>query len=407
MNTPGMPLQSTLRRVAASCALLGLAGIFLISSFVSLGPDRNETGYHQADFSALDHPEAWLQEGNRKYYVDLSADAASRLYRKAILANPLLIRAWLALAESEMVAGREKEGRQVLDTLSPFLDRVSTWKWQELLLAYEIRDEAYFKRCFNFVLHRLPHRVHEACYLAGNLWNGWEGTLAHVSAENREVFLKELIRAKEVEAALSLWPELVAQPGGPSQDLQLRFGEFLLSQKRLREAKDVWKGYLGGKECGIHDGGFEEQPLGQAFGWRVMRQNDVAVERSLEAPHEGSYSMHLRFNGARNVSFNSVYQIIPVEAGRGYNLSFARRSRNLTTDQGVAVEVSGYGCKGLNQRSAPVLGTSPWRKEELLFSTPAGCDAAVIRITRKESLKLDSKISGDYWLDSVSLEPVQ
>jgi hypothetical protein len=391
----------------ASCALLGLAGIFLTGSFVSLGLDRNDTEFRRADFSILVQPEAWLQEGNRKYYVDLDADDATRLYRKAILANPLLIRAWLALAESEMVAGREGEGRQVLETLAPFLDRVSTWKWQELLLAYEIRDEAYFNRCFNFVLQRLPHRVHEACYLAGNLWNGWAGAQARVSAENREVFLKELIRAKEVETALSLWAELVAQAGGPSQDLQLRFGEFLLSQKRLREAKDVWKGYLGGKECGVHDGGFEEKPLGQAFGWRVSRQHDVTVERSLEAPYEGSYSMHVRFNGSRNVSFNGVYQIIPVEAERAYSLSFAQKSRSLTTDQGVAVEVGGYGCKGLNQRSAPVLGTSPWRKEELLFSTPEGCDAAVIRIVRKESLKLDNKISGDFWLDSVSLKPVQ
>jgi hypothetical protein len=138
----------------------------------------------------------------------------------------------------------------------------------------------------------------------------------------------------------------------------------------------------------------------------VARQNDVTVERSLEAPYEGSYCMHLRFNGSQNVSFNHAYQIVPVEGGRSYSLSFAQRSRNLTTDQGVAVEVAGHGCSGLKQRSDPMLGSSPWKKEELLFSVPAGCEAVVLRIVRKESLKFDSKISGDYSVDGMSLKPV-
>ncbi|MCU0574175.1 MAG: hypothetical protein MUC41_14435 [Syntrophobacteraceae bacterium] len=399
-------MRSILGRMTASVALLGLGGIFLAYAVMSLQFSRNDPAPDAGRLPASLHPEAWAQEGHRRYYVDLDADAASDFYRGAILSNPLLIRAWLALAEIEMVTGREPEGRRVLETLAPFLDRVSTWKWKELLLAFEIRDEAYFERCFNFVLHRLPNRAREACYLAGSLWNGWAGTLPHVAAENREVFLKELMRAKEVEVALSLWYELVAQAGGPSQDLHLRFSEFLLSQKRLREAKEVWGGTLGGEAFGVFDGGFEGPPLGQSFGWRWTRQADVAVERSMEAPHEGSTCMHLRFKGTRNVAFHHVHQIVPVDGGGDYILSFARRSRNLTTDQGVALEVNGYGCKGLNQRSEPVLGSSPWQKEELLFSVPEGCEAAVIRIVRKESLKFDSKISGDYWLDGLSLKRV-
>jgi hypothetical protein len=393
-------------RAMASLALLGLATILFAYGFGTFRLAGSSPPSGGGGVLALAYPEVWLQEGNRRYYVDLNAHGAMDCYRRAIAANPLLIRAWLALAEVEMVGGREQEGRRVLEALAPFLDRISTWKWQELLLAYEIRDEAYFERCFNFVLHRLPHRVRDAAYLAGNLWDGWAGVLPHVSEENREVFLKELIRAREVDAALHLWSSMRARPGGPSQDLYLRFSEFLLSQKRIREAKEVWRGVLGGKEPGVHDGGFEAPPAGQSFGWRVGRQNDVAVERSLEAPLEGSYCMHLRFNGSRNVPFHHVYQIVPVESGKEYNLSFVQRSRNLTTDQGVGVGVSGYGCSGLKKHSEPVLGSSPWTRGELSFSVPEGCEAVTLRLVRKESLKFDSKISGDYWVDGMSLKRV-
>lgn len=399
-------MRSILGRLTASCALLGLGGILLAYAGMSLQFNRNDPAPDAGRLPAFLHPEAWAQEGHRRYYVDLDADAASGLYRGAVLSNPLLIRAWLGLAEIEMVAGRETEGRRILETLAPFLDRVSTWKWQELLLAFEVRDEAYFERCFNFVLHRLPHRAREACYLAGSLWNGWAGTLPHVQEENQAVFLGELMRAREVETALDLWSVMVIRPGAVTQDLRLRFSEFLLNQKRLREAKEVWGDYLGGQAFGVFDGGFEGQPLGQSFGWRWARQADVAVERSREAPHEGSTCLHLRFKGTRNVAFHHVHQIVPVDGGGDYILSFARRSRNLTTDQGVALEVTGYACKGLIQRSEPALGSSPWTKEELPFSAPEGCEAAVIRIVRKESLKFDSKISGDYWLDGLSLKRV-
>ncbi len=337
--------------------------------------------------------------------MELNAEAAAGFYRKAIAANPLLIGAWLALAESEMLSGREAEGRRALETLAPFLDRVSTWKWQELVLAHEVRDEAYFERCFNFVLRRLPHRVREASYMASSLWGGWAGAMPHVSEENRAVYLKELMRAREVEVALELWSAMTERPDGITRELRLRFSEFLLGQKRVKEARTVWEGFLEGESLGIHDGGFEGPPLGQAFGWRWSRQGDVAVERSMEAPHEGSYSLHLRFNGARNVSFGHVHQVVPVEGGKDYVLTYAQRSRNLTTDQGVALELSGSGCGGLKQRSEPLQGSSPWTRGQLSFTVPSGCEAVVLRVARKESLKLDSRIAGDYWLDSVSLKP--
>ena len=77
-------------------------------------------------------------------------------------------------------------------------------------------------------------------------------------------------------------------------------------------------------------------------------------------PVEGRYCLHLRFLGLKNVIFSHISQIIPVEPGKVYRLSFSRKSQALTTDQGVFLEVGGYQCDGLKVRSIPVRGTTPW-----------------------------------------------
>ena len=93
----------------------------------------------------------------------------------------------------------------------------------------------------------------------------------------------------------------------------------------------------------------------------------------------------------------------PVEPGKVYHLSFARKSQRLTTDQGVFLEVSGYQCEGLKVRSSPVVGTTSWLREELEVAVPGGCEAIQLQVRREESMMFDSKISGNYWLDGVEM----
>ena len=97
-----------------------------------------------------------------------------------------------------------------------------------------------------------------------------------------------------------------------------------------------------------------------------------------------------------------VYQIVPVSPGAAYTLSYVRKSSNLSTDRGVFLTVSGYKNE-FKTTSEQVLGDSPWKEDKIEFIVPAGCEAIVLSARRDESLKMDNKISGDYWLDSVEL----
>jgi hypothetical protein len=350
---------------------------------------------------------AWLISGNVAYYVDLDPEAAAASYRQAVARQPSLIEAWLNLAKAELAAGHEDEAQRILKTISPRLSHVSTWKWQELILARDLRDEERFSAAFNFILAPrlpLPHRVSDASFLAKGFWGDTWAVLAHLRAESRTAFLAELMKTKESEAAFALWTTMEASDSPPDKTLRLHFCQFLLASGRVSQAKEVWATWReDDRRLTVYDGGFEQEPINQGFGWRLPKNPDVLVERSAEFPFEGKYCIYMRFLGTRNVNFSDISQVVPVEAGKVYRLSFARKSQRLTTDQGVFLEVTGYQCEGLNVRSSPVRGTTPWLKEELEVPVPAGCEAIQLRVRREESTMFDSKISGNYWLDLVEL----
>lgn len=349
-------------------------------------------------------PESWVLRGDAAYYEDLDSTRAAECFRKAVSLLPLQMEAWFALARIAMEQGNEEEARKVLDTLEPLLSRVSTWKWQELLLAGEIHDEKRFASCLNFVLDRLPHRIQDASTLAFQFYGGWASVLPHLDLAGYPAFLKQLMRVHETDVALSLWQTMDGGSNAIDPKLMLQFCQFLLANKRLAAAKKIWEEWKGEDKAALYDGSFEAEPLNTAFGWCRSACPEVVVERSMEAPYAGHSCMHLHFRGTRNVAFHHLSQIVPVEPGRSYRLSFAQKSRNLTTDQGVFLQVSSYGCSGLNVRSEPVLGTTPWHKDDLEVPVPEGCEAVLLQLIRKESLKFDSKLSGDYWIDAIVLE---
>lgn len=347
--------------------------------------------------------DAWLLRGNVSYYVDLDPQTAAASYRQTIARQPVMIEAWLNLAKVELAAGREEEARRILATLSPFISHVSTWKWQELLLARDLREEELFSAAFNFILARLPGRTPEACFLARGFWGDSQAVIPHVAEENRVVFLNELMKARAVEPSLALWKLMEEGRFPPDKDLRLRFCQFLILGDRLTDAKEIWSVLRDDGKQTVYNGGFEMELASKPFGWSFDRIPDVLIERTTENPFEGSYSLHLRFMGTMNVNYGGVRQLIPVKPGKVYRLKFARKSSGLTTDQGVRLDISGFRCEGLSMSSEAVLKRTPWIREELEVPVPTGCEAIMLMVRRNESLKFDNKISGDYWLDAVEL----
>lgn len=346
--------------------------------------------------------DALLLKGYEQYYNRLNPEQAIQAYRLAISREPLFIPAWLALARTELAEGKETESAQVATALSSLIAPVSTWKWQELLLAFDLKEDEYFQTNFNFILERLPYRISEACYLASQYWGSFAAVIPHLAPANQTIYLNQLMGLKEIDAALALFHQMNHQET-PAKSIQLQFCQFLLANNRLPEAKKVWTDITGNPIPMVENGSFEEEHLNQAFGWRFNTISDTQVRRTSETAFEGVRSLQVHFNGTTNANFHHVSQIVPVKPGASYRLQFAHQSRNLTTDQGVFIEVLGYQCKGLYAAGPALLGTTRWAEEELPFEVPADCEAVTIRVRRKDSLMFDNKIAGDYWLDAVVL----
>lgn len=395
-------MQQRTLRVLLSLILLGMAGSLFWYCVCTKKIEGNDADFVQrCPFISL-FPEVPVMRGKIAYYRDLDYGTAARYYREALSRQPLRIDVWLALAKVDLDRGDREEARRMLDTLRPLICHVSTWKWQEFLLAYELRDESAFVDTFNFILSRLPARIGEACYLARQFGGNPASGLSYVAAENYEVYLKQLMTVGAVDESWFLWQRMEKSSPAPDRRLALRFCDYLVQKQQWSRAKALWK-RLQEKEAatGFRNGDFEQEPLDIIFDWRFVKHPEVDVDRICETPYTGSSCLHLHFRGSQNVVFNHVTQVIPAEGGRTYRLRFASKSRNLTTDQGVFVEVRGYQCKGLHAESEPVIGTRPWTVEQMEVRVPDGCEAVSLRVRRKESLMFDNRISGDYWLDAV------
>jgi hypothetical protein len=311
---------------------------------------------------------------------------------------------WIELARAEPAEGGEETARRILAMLSTTLAQVSTWKMDELELGMELKDDPSIAACLTYILVHLPHHRQDATRMAAEFWGSWEEVVHHVGPEGWGPLLGELMQTRERQAALMLWEKMQRGPSLPEESSRLRFCQFLLDLGDVRNAREVWCGSKSYGCRGPHDGGLELAPLEAAFGWRLGGNRDVIVERTTEAPFEGNWCLHLRFSGTRNLALGRVLQVIPVESGRTCRLRFARKSRNLSTDQGVFLEVAGYRCDGLRVQSPPLAGSSEWVREELELPVPEGCEAVTLSVRRNESLKLNNKISGDYWLDGVEMD---
>jgi hypothetical protein len=390
-----------LSRKVLGIALLALSGCLLWYSVCSYRISGNNPTC-LGDFSACFFPEAQVLNGHSRY-LTLDQAGAAEAYKKAILAEPSLIDAWIGLARIRIADGRNDEARKILNIIAPTLTSISTWKWQELLFAYDLHDEHYFEQCYNYILLYLPHRIQEAGWLGSQFWGGWQESVPHVFPYNRPVFLSMLMDRQQADAAVAMFKFIATDgPQLPEKD-QLRLCDFLISSDRLKEAKAVWRLLRNNDTSFIDDGRFERQPLNRAFGWRFKNDPDAVVERTTGSPCAGSSCLHIHFKGSGNVNCDLAYQIVPVEPEISYRLSFFQKGNNLSTDRGVFLAVNGYGDGKLSFASEQVLGDSPWKEEKIEFTAPAGCEAIVLHVRRNESLKMDNKISGDFWLDSVEL----
>jgi len=234
------------------------------------------------------------------------------------------------------------------------------------------RDYAFYKRYFNFLI-------------ANKLLN-----------ESREVW-------KKMESF------------NPERSTYLGYCNFVIETGEMSEAQTLWDDFVGrfgtgesGKPLGVIWNGDFELPIEDGgFDWRVGKADGVKVFMDKDIRRTGYASLSANFDGKHNPGVYLAEQIVPVDSGKGYKVIGYIKTENLTTKNGVFLDVTGYRCDPFMKRTDSVTGTNLWKTLEVEFTVPGNCELIKIGIGRERSKKFDSKISGNVWIDSVSMIPIK
>lgn len=214
---------------------------------------------------------------------------------------------------------------------------------------------------------------------------------------------------RDLDGARSVWAWAVDR-GYVDDAASREYTTAILASGRAKDAWDDWvvyakrKGVAGYPEQTlVFNGGFEKDSEGGPFDWTIQPRAGVKVTFDKDGPRDGTRSLRLAFDGTENVGDVGVIQRTYLEPGH-YRFSVHLRSHKLTTDRGVVFTIS-------FDQSSPQLdlgmmgsrGTTDWTKQTVDFDAPGG--VVSMRLARKPSLKFDKLISGQVWLDTVTVEP--
>ncbi len=219
-------------------------------------------------------------------------------------------------------------------------------------------------------------------------------------------YLRHAADQPNLAPAFEAWPWLRSR-GYADDALADEYAGALLKRRETAAAWEAWTSYAAAREPGypalnaVFNPGFEREPAGRVFDWRVDKTPGVAVARDLATAAEGTASLRLSFDGTANVSDCGVSERMVLAPG-AYSFEARMRSEGISTDEGVALRIFDPENPALlDARSEALAGTNGWTLLSMSFSVQRGTRLIEVRMVRTPSLKFDNKLGGTAWIDSL------
>jgi tetratricopeptide (TPR) repeat protein len=243
----------------------------------------------------------------------------------------------------------------------------------------------------------------------------FDKVLGSANMEPKLAYVNFLSANGEADAAYAVWLQTVAQVPSVNWALAEPYLERLLDQGRTQEALSVWQAVAksGGlfparddAENVVFNGGFEQAPLNAGFDWRYRIAPGVGVDFSDPSARQGLRCLRLDFTVSSNEEYEPVYQLVPVRPNQEYVLTASARSQNITSNSGPRLRVLDPHCpRCLDVATDTTVGTTPWHTLSISFSTGAETRFLRLVVWRPRSRTFPTEITGQFWLDAVSLKP--
>lgn len=153
----------------------------------------------------------------------------------------------------------------------------------------------------------------------------------------------------------------------------------------------------------IANGGFEESlggNEGAMFDWKVFRgDGKLDINSDSTVRHSGNRSAKFNFRGYVKPTLLNLGQLVVVEPGQNYRLTFWVRTENLRSGGMPLLHVvNANDDKVLAESPAFPTGTNDWQQFDVDFTAPENCQGIAIR-TARQLCGGECPIVGIFWYD--------
>jgi O-antigen ligase len=212
----------------------------------------------------------------------------------------------------------------------------------------------------------------------------------------------------------SQWRRIAAAQPAPTLKQAQPYIAYLLERGETGLARERWieVNVLNGhrdtefesRDNLVWNGSFELELSGAPLGWQVGETSGVTVEQTESTGQVDRVGLQLEFDGSENLSYASVRQQVVVDGGVAHTLSYSVRSEDVTTDQGLVVEVvPGHGGRALYV-GPMIVGSADWQTQTGTFLIPEETSTVLVRLRRTKSRQIDNRIQGTLWFDRFRLQ---
>lgn len=374
---------------------------------------------------------AW-DPGNAMYYAALArvrqgalagAEPAEivQLYEKAAALSPGEARYWAELGGAYELAGRPEDAMRAYERARPLFPHSPEINWH--LGNFYLRQgkvngalDAFQKVLVGNRSLRRP--TFDLVWRAGIETDLIFQRLMPPDAEAYLHLLNYLSEKQQMDAAAEAWRRLEAFDRSFDPRAVFFYLDALIRTQRVEELAAAWSGLsqrnptllpsTSAESSLVTNSSFESEILNGGLDWRVRSLEGVVVSVDTSTFFDGARSLEVRFYGQQNLDYHHIFQYVLVKPNTLYRFLGYLRAQDITTDSGPRFQVyDAYEPSRLNLSTESLTGTSSWSPQQLQFQTGPDTRLLVIRVVRLPSSRLDNQIAGTFWIDRVSLLPVE
>lgn len=224
--------------------------------------------------------------------------------------------------------------------------------------------------------------------------------------------LAKFYASKELaEESLRVWNTLAPEEKQTKQDIAKIIAQALYEKRFYRSAAAFIQQLAiepDAKIETIQNGGFEstiaDDPGKAYFNWKVSRLDKLEIRLDSGEKKEGKRSLRVNFNGYTGVEIKNIAQVVAVEPGKHYVLSFWLKTDNLKSAGTPTIEiVNANDFKIITTSPFFPTGTNDWAQIKVDFNVPQDSEGVWIRLDRTYCGDA-CPIVGTFWLDDFKLE---